>query len=344
MKNNKANEGLGDDIATAIGAGGLGVPKSMIAGYFIAKFLHNKKSAREEKAHAEEEAKIAVGIEKVRISWEQELNELERKSGRTRQFLEKLEAYEEQFGPRQRTSFDTLKGSPTDTTVPQERTREVSGLLWVAIFFMPYIFGWLTFRKGYANSTRVVCIIWMIVGATIVAKDIGKNMTGHVMESSESKKPTTQPLIIEPSSLSQDDKAMPTTNSHANEDSTNRSIAQYASARPTEGLAEPGEVVLPKEEHQSASLNSLQASNSPSFDCEKASSSVENLICSSSVLSAADVKLSQAYKNAIGANSNRHELQREQNLWRKNFRDKCTDEKCVLQAYQTRTEELEQRR
>jgi len=83
-----------------------------------------------------------------------------------------------------------------------------------------------------------------------------------------------------------------------------------------------------------------QRSFSPSFHCEKARTGSERLICSSKVLSVADVKLAQAYKSAANVSTDKSTLKSEQNAWRKNERDACSDIECMLAAYQNRLMQL----
>jgi uncharacterized protein YecT (DUF1311 family) len=78
----------------------------------------------------------------------------------------------------------------------------------------------------------------------------------------------------------------------------------------------------------------------PSFDCAKASTGPERLICSNKELSEADVKLAQAYKVAANTSSDKDVLRNAQNAWRKNERDACSDVNCMLAAYQNRTGQL----
>jgi len=79
---------------------------------------------------------------------------------------------------------------------------------------------------------------------------------------------------------------------------------------------------------------------SPSFDCNKASSAAERLICSNRELAEADVKLAQAYKTALSSATDKDTLRREQNTWRKNERDACADVACMVNAYQQRISQL----
>ena len=79
---------------------------------------------------------------------------------------------------------------------------------------------------------------------------------------------------------------------------------------------------------------------SPSFDCAKVSTGAERLICSNQSLSAADVKLSQAYQAKRETSTDKEQLKKEQILWRKTVRDACSDVGCMLTAYQQRTAQL----
>lgn len=78
----------------------------------------------------------------------------------------------------------------------------------------------------------------------------------------------------------------------------------------------------------------------PSFDCAKASTGPERLICSNKELSEVDVKLAQTYKLAANTSSDKESLRNAQNAWRKNERDACSDVNCMLAAYQNRIGQL----
>lgn len=45
----------------------------------------------------------------------------------------------------------------------REGDREVSILLGLGIFFLPYIFSWFTLRQGYTTLSRVLSFGWMIL-------------------------------------------------------------------------------------------------------------------------------------------------------------------------------------
>jgi hypothetical protein len=157
-----------------------GVPKSFITGYLLTKFLtqHNERDEDEEREHHGK-------TERQRLEAETWLNDLERKHGRTRAFLEALEQYEETYGPRRKTGFDILMAKPpvavaappqqvTSNTEPQREKHRKKWPLIVGILFMPYIFSWLTLRAGYSKSARVLAFAWMVVVLNIVANDMAR--------------------------------------------------------------------------------------------------------------------------------------------------------------------------
>ena len=78
----------------------------------------------------------------------------------------------------------------------------------------------------------------------------------------------------------------------------------------------------------------------PSFDCTKASTGAERLICNSRELSEIDVKMSQVFKKEINSSVDKTPLKDSQRKWRKNTRDACSDSSCMLKAYQTRIDEI----
>jgi uncharacterized protein len=70
-----------------------------------------------------------------------------------------------------------------------------------------------------------------------------------------------------------------------------------------------------------------------SFDCAKATTNVEKMICQSSLLSRSDEELAMAYKNAMDAVIDKETLQQQQRTWLKDTRNKCQDIYCLSTAY-----------
>jgi uncharacterized protein YecT (DUF1311 family) len=82
----------------------------------------------------------------------------------------------------------------------------------------------------------------------------------------------------------------------------------------------------------------------PSFDCSKASSVDERMICSNSQLAAADVRLMGLYRQKLasaGAGSAEEAgLKQSQRDWIKNVRSTCSTDACLAKAYDDRLNEL----
>lgn len=89
-----------------------------------------------------------------------------------------------------------------------------------------------------------------------------------------------------------------------------------------------------------ATIAETAISWAPSFDCAKVSTGAERLICSSKDLSAADVKMAVAYKAVANNSADKESLRSEQNAWRKNERDGCSDVQCMLGKYESRLAQL----
>ncbi|PFH08808.1 uncharacterized protein DUF1311 [Collimonas sp. PA-H2] len=86
--------------------------------------------------------------------------------------------------------------------------------------------------------------------------------------------------------------------------------------------------------------NNFTITGHPSFDCGKASTKSEHLICASEKLSQADVNLKKVYRMAFIVSPDKDTLQRQQNDWLKNERDQCADETCLLDAYKNRIAQI----
>lgn len=78
-----------------------------------------------------------------------------------------------------------------------------------------------------------------------------------------------------------------------------------------------------------------------SFDCTKAATSVETMICADAALSQIDDRLSAAYTKALSGAADQAVIRSEQRAWLLNVRNKCSTPACVAQAYSTRLAEIE---
>ncbi|MGZ5050952.1 MAG: lysozyme inhibitor LprI family protein [Methylobacter sp.] len=77
-----------------------------------------------------------------------------------------------------------------------------------------------------------------------------------------------------------------------------------------------------------------------SFDCSKASTTVEKNICSSQELSRLDEKLTMAYQQALRLTSNKELLRHQQLEWLTLIRNTCRDSKCLETAYVERSRKI----
>jgi uncharacterized protein len=77
-----------------------------------------------------------------------------------------------------------------------------------------------------------------------------------------------------------------------------------------------------------------------SFDCAKASSRIEKLICGNPKLSQMDERLYSAYLEALATTDNPVSLRTEQRRWVSDVRGKCTDAACLETTHATRITEL----
>lgn len=83
------------------------------------------------------------------------------------------------------------------------------------------------------------------------------------------------------------------------------------------------------------------AAHAASFDCAKAGTKVEKLVCvKNSLLSQLDEDMNGAYQWALMRNENKQQIISEQKYWLKAVRNACEDEDCLWNAYVIRVKEL----
>jgi uncharacterized protein len=85
----------------------------------------------------------------------------------------------------------------------------------------------------------------------------------------------------------------------------------------------------------------IAQSHAASFDCEKATTLVENVICADSEISSLDDTLLVAYRQAMASSSKTTALKRDQQRWLKK-RNLCKDKTCLKNLYQQRIKALNQ--
>jgi Uncharacterized protein conserved in bacteria, putative lipoprotein len=77
-----------------------------------------------------------------------------------------------------------------------------------------------------------------------------------------------------------------------------------------------------------------------SFNCSKAGTSVEKIICSNERLSHLDEQLAKAYESVLLLSDRPAAVKSQQKAWLRNIRDKCQYETCLQSAYEHRLAQL----
>ena len=85
----------------------------------------------------------------------------------------------------------------------------------------------------------------------------------------------------------------------------------------------------------------LATAQAASFDCEKAATEVERLVCGSEELSKLDESLNKAYLKALERTDIEGQTIKSQRQWLKNERYACHNAVCLKKAYEARIKELE---
>jgi uncharacterized protein len=79
----------------------------------------------------------------------------------------------------------------------------------------------------------------------------------------------------------------------------------------------------------------LASAQAASFDCGKAKTNVEKIICSDAGLSKLDEELSSVYKESLNESQHQNVIKNAQKFWRER-RDACSDAGCLRQSYEER--------
>lgn len=86
----------------------------------------------------------------------------------------------------------------------------------------------------------------------------------------------------------------------------------------------------------SSTSGAPQGTHGASFDCTKASTRVEKMICSDDKAADLDGRLARAYRAALASAENAASLKAEQRGWLTTQRNKCADVTCLRQSYEKR--------
>lgn len=90
-------------------------------------------------------------------------------------------------------------------------------------------------------------------------------------------------------------------------------------------------------------LSTVAFADGPAFNCAKASSNVEKMICSDLNLSDADSVNADLYKYVLQIDGNPNQVKQEQRAWIKG-RNACQTKDCIAKAYDARYNQLQHER
>lgn len=111
--------------------------------------------------------------------------------------------------------------------------------------------------------------------------------------------------------------------------------ASTASSAPTASAEQQSALTAPAKQDANGT-----ASVHASFDCAKASSPIEHLICSTPQAADADLRLAAAYSAARAKASDPAALKADQRKWMKDERDACYDADCLVKVTEARIHAL----
>lgn len=76
------------------------------------------------------------------------------------------------------------------------------------------------------------------------------------------------------------------------------------------------------------------------FDCGKAGTDIEKMICADPALSDLDARLARAYSARLASDRNGRDVKSRQAAWLRDVRNQCRDQACLKAAYEKRLAEL----
>ncbi|MGN8064382.1 lysozyme inhibitor LprI family protein [Ralstonia sp. 22111] len=122
--------------------------------------------------------------------------------------------------------------------------------------------------------------------------------------------------------------------------STEQEAAAPVSTAPASPAAPAPEVKEVQTAATAAPVAPEKAVIEASFDCSKAASKIEHLICSSPDTASADVRLAKAWAAAKAKSTNVNALKAQQIEWMKQERNACSDAACLLKVTEDRIQKL----
>ena len=140
---------------------------------------------------------------------------------------------------------------------------------------------------------------------------------------------------VEPENATQSENSAPTPQTSEQENQNASEVSATPNEQETNETQNSAETSASK---QSSAKEQIK----PSFDCSKASTNAEKLVCSDNELASLDNELSKAYANARNSrdNAGKKQLLSEQKAWLATY-NQCADKACVKQKLQERIQILQ---
>lgn len=187
-------------------------------------------------------------------------------------------------------------------------------------------------EKPFYKSTLFLCGIGLLIGVGFgVIKSNFKSSTPKQSSAQTQQSPQPKP---------QETQRFESTNSMQNSaQSTTEPSVESTASNESENVAQNSA----QDDTPSESVNLTPSQNTkPSFDCAKANTNAEKLVCSDDELARLDNELANAYKNARNSldNASKKQLTNEQKSWLKTY-NQCTDKECVKYHLQMRIQALQ---
>jgi uncharacterized protein YecT (DUF1311 family) len=182
---------------------------------------------------------------------------------------------------------------------------------------------------------QIVCVFLTFCGAFYLTGEIsstGKNEIKNIAEGSQLKR----------EAVSEDNKVAPAPIVKVAEHASSDELASSPNVR-ADDTSQANTAPVANIEQQtvvSESTAEQKAMPSPSFDCVKASTRIEKLICSSNDVAIADARLAAIYKSKLAVAVDKSEFKQGQKHWISATRDSCTTTSCLLDAYTARIDVL----
>jgi len=222
-----------------------------------------------------------------------------------------------------------------------DQTIENLKLIGIVLVGVGALLWWLVSTK----IGRIVGVILLLAGGALYGVDWLQNDAAMRAQARQSEQPQK---IAKPQagadvqsdadkvaqSAQQSTSSMPSTN----EDSVPASDTTAGTSDTSQQMAasEPSSQVDAKPDAQAEQLVAIVAS----FECSRAASKIEKLICSTPETADADRRLAVAYSAARAKSNDPNALKADERNWMKSERDACSDSACLLKVTEARIEKL----